>query len=264
MAAIKKNKAHAFKEKHVKELAEKIKKSRTLMIVSLKSLPSKNFQEIKKTLREHADIRVAKKNIMIRAIKAVGTQEILGLEPFIKENCAFAMSDMEGYSLAGLLLSKKNPVYAKAGQIAPADIEVKEGGTNLVPGPAISELGALGIQISVEGGKIAIKKAKIVVKEGQAINAGVSAILQKLDIKPFTIGLSPVCLFDVKTGKIYSDIHIDSEETAKTLATYAGKALGFAQKISYYCKETIGYFLAKGNMEANAINNKINSNGGKS
>ena len=257
MRAVKKSRSHNIKEKQVKELAEKIKKSRTLMIVSVKSLPSKQFQEIKKSIREHASIQVAKKNIMLRAIKAVGKESILEIEKHIKDNSAFAISEVEGFELAGILLSKKTPVYAKAGQIAPVDIEVKEGPTSLVPGPAISELGALGIQISVENGKIAIKKAKIVVKTGDVISANAAAMFQKLNIQPFTIGLEPVCVYDVKTEKLYSNIKIYTEGVAKELASSAGKALGFAQKISYFCRETVTYFLAKANMEGNALNNKI-------
>lgn len=263
MKILKKSKMYTAKEKAVKELAEKIKNSRTLMIVSIKSLPSKQFQDIKKTVREHALIQVAKKNIMLRAIKELAKSQdsILSLEKYIVENCAFAVSDIEGFELAGILLSKKNPVFAKAGQIAPTDIEVKEGPTNLVPGPAISELGALGIQISVEGGKIAIKKAKIVVKEGENISANVAAVLQKLNIQPFSIGLEPVAVYDIKTEKIYSDIKIDSDETRKELIIWAGKAMGFAQKIGYYCRETIGYFLAKANMGANIIESRPDSKG---
>ena len=261
MRARKKSNSHNVKEKQVKELAEKIKKARTLMIVSVKALPSRQFQDIKKSIREHASIQVAKKNIMLRAIKLVGKESILGLEKQIKENCAFAVSDVEGFELAGILLSKKTPVYAKSGQIAPIDIEVKEGPTSLVPGPAISELGALGIQISVEGGKIAIKKAKVVVKQGETISANAAAMFQKLNIQPFTIGLEPVCVYDVKEEKIYSDIKINPEEVAKELARTASKALGFAQKLGYFCRETISYFLAKANMEGNALNSKLSQGG---
>lgn len=262
MKATKKSFSHKNKEKEVKELAEKIKKARTLMIVSIKSLPSKQFQEIKKSVREYANIKVAKKNLMLMAIKEVGKDSILNLESKIKENCAFAISDIEGFELAGILLSRKTPVYAKAGQISPIDIEIKEGATSLVPGPAISELGALGIQISVEGGKIAIKKAKVIVKEGQPISAAVCAILQKLNIQPFSIGLEPVCAYDVKTEKIYCEIKIDPEEAKKELTTAIGKALGFCQKIGYFCKETIGYLLAKANMEANTLNSKLSMGAG--
>jgi len=244
---------HEAKAKSVKVLADKISNSRTLMIVSIKSLPSRQFQEIKKSIREHALVRVAKKNIMLRAIKAVGKESIMPIEEFIQENCAFAISDLEGYELAGILSRKKTPVFAKAGQEATEDIEVKEGPTDLVPGPAISELGSLGLQVSVEDGKIAIKKSKVVIRAGGVINETAASIFQKLNIQPFSVGLNPIVIYDVQNEKMYTDIRIDSEESIIQLQTAAGKALGFAQKIVYYCKETIGYLLAKANTHAQAL-----------
>lgn len=249
-----------LKAKKVKELVDKVKTARSLMIVSIKGLPSRQFQDIKKGLRANASIKVEKKNILIRAIKELKKESALPLEAHLSDSCAFVISDLEGYELAGILSSKKTPVFAKAGQIAPTDIEVKDGPTDLVPGPAISELGALGIQISVENGKIAIRQPKVVVKEGQEIRENVAAVLQKLGIQPFSVGLTPVALYDLKEEKIYTDLKIDSEEKIKQLQDAAGRALGFAQKIKYMCKETIGYFLAKANMEGQAIQNKVQSN----
>ena len=243
-----------IKEKAVKALAEKIKNAKTLMIVSIKGLPSKQFQDIKKSVRKHALVQVAKKNIMLKAIKAVGKDSILDLEKHVQENSAFVISDMEGYELAGILTQKKNPINAKAGQIAQEDIEVKAGPTELVPGPAISELGAVGLQVSVENGKISIRNSKVIVNKGQKINEETASILQKLNIQPFSVGLEPVAIFDVEHERIYTDIKIDFKEAAINLRNAAGKALGFAQKIVYYCKETIGYFLAKANAQGNALN----------
>jgi len=254
----KKEKPHSrnnpIKEKAVKALAEKIKNAKTLMIVSIKGLPSKQFQDIKKSVRKHALVQVAKKNIMLKAIKAVGKDSILDLEKHVQENSAFVISDMEGYELAGILTQKKNPINAKAGQIAQEDIEVKAGPTELVPGPAISELGAVGLQVSVENGKISIRNSKVIVNKGQKINEETASILQKLNIQPFSVGLEPVAIFDVEHERIYTDIKIDFKEAAINLRNAAGKALGFAQKIVYYCKETIGYFLAKANAQGNALN----------
>ncbi len=246
-------KTHKAKAETVKKLAEKIKNSKTLMIVSIKNLPSKQFQNIKKSLRGKAVVRVAKKNIMLRAIKKFGKESLLPLEKQIQENSAFVLSDIEGFELAGILSKEKTPSSAKAGQIAPEDIEVKAGPTSLVPGPAISELGALGIQISIEEGKISIKAPKVIIKKGGEINEGAASILQKLDIHPFNVGLEPIAIYDVQTEKIYSNIKINSEETIEELKIATGKALGFAQKIIYYCKDTIGHFLAKANSEQETL-----------
>lgn len=185
---------------------------------------------------------------------------INGLEPFVTENCAFAISDVEGFELAGILAKKKTPVFAKAGQIAPIDIEVKDGPTDLVPGPAISELGALGLQVAVENGKLSIKTAKVVVKQGNVINEATAAILQKLAIHPFSVGLDPIAFYDIKTEKIYKDVKIDEEGAATELREAAAKSLGFAQKIVYYCKETIGYLLFKGTIQAKALESKTQLN----
>lgn len=242
-----------LKEKNVKDLAEQISSAKTLMIVSIKGLPSKQFQEIKKSIREQATIKVAKKNILVRAIKAIEKDSIKELESYIKSDCAFVISDVEGFELAGILAKKKTPVFAKAGQIATDDIEVKKGPTDLVPGPAISELGSLGLQVAVEDGKISIKQSKIVIKEGQVIDANAASLFQKLNIQPFKVGLEISVSYDIETEKIYADIKIDSELAADELRKAAGKSLGFAQKIVYYCKETIGYFLAKANSHSKAL-----------
>jgi large subunit ribosomal protein L10 len=220
---------------------------------SLKGLPSRQFQDIKKKLRKQALIIIAKKNILLRAIKELKKESILALQEHVKENCAFAISDLEGFELAAVLIKNKNPIFAKAGQISPRDIEVKEGLTNLTPGPAISEFGALGIQIAVEEGKISIKKTKTIIYKEDIIKENIASLLQKLEIKPFEIGIEPIVIYDLKEEKIYTNININPEKTVKELSSAAGKSLGFAQKISYICKETIGYFLAKANAHAEAL-----------
>ncbi len=253
----------ALKEKQVKKLADDILKAKTLMIVSIKSLPSKQFQEIKKSIRGQADVKIAKKNILLRALKKTGRESITPLEKYVAADCAFVISDVEGYELAGILSKKKTPVFAKAGQVASDDIEVKAGPTELVPGPAISELGVLGIQIAVENGKISIKVPKVIVHKGGVINESTASILQKLDIQPFNVGLEPVVIYDVKEESIYTDIKIDSERVVKELKEAAGKALGFAQKIVYYCMGTIGYFLAKANAEGKRLEELVPVEEGK-
>ena len=52
---------------------------------------------------------------------------------------------------------------------------------------------------------------------------------------------------------IYTELNIDPEGYTEELKVAAGKAISFARNIVYYCKETIGYFLAKGIMEGEAL-----------
>ena len=239
-----------IKDKQVNDIANKISKSKTLMIASIKNLPSKQFQDIKKSIRIYADVKVAKKNIMLRALKKAGINEMDG---YVLADCAFLMSNSDAYELAGILVSKKTPVFAKAGQIAEEDIEVKDGPTNLMPGPAISELGSLGLQVSVQNGKIAIRASKVVVQKGQVIRENAASVFQKINIMPFSVGLNICAAYDLKNKKIYTELKVDPKKYTEELKDAAGKALGFAQRIVYVCKETIGYLLAKANANANAL-----------
>ena len=53
----------------VKRIAEVMKDKKCIMIVSIKSLPAAQLQKMKKELRGKALIEVAKKSILIRAMK---------------------------------------------------------------------------------------------------------------------------------------------------------------------------------------------------
>ena len=246
------------KLKMVSEIESLIKNHKTFMVCSISSLPGKQFQEIKKKIRGIAKVKVVKKSLVLRGIENSGI-EVKKMEEYIKEDSALLFSDVDAFELSGTLSESKNPVKAKTGQIAPMDIEIEPGPTELVPGPVISELGALGLKIAIEDGKISIKEKKVIVKEGQAISEAASGLMSKLDIKPFSVGFEPVAAYDSKDHKVYTGIKIDKEKTLENLKHAFGKALAFAVKIAYPCKESITYLLGKAASHEKAISNKINS-----
>jgi large subunit ribosomal protein L10 len=241
------------KKKAVLELVNLIKTKKTILIASIKGLPTSQFQEIGKKLRSNAVVKVPKKNLMLKAIEQSKDENVLKLKDYIKESSAVLFSDSDSFDLAFDLIKNKSPSKAKAGQEAPEDIEIQPGPTDLVPGPAISELGALGIKIQIEGGKIAIKEAKIITKKGDKISEKACDIMSKLGIKPFLIGFIPVVALDKTEGKIYTEIKIDRKETLEKLKSAYGRALPFAVNIAYTTPETIGFILGKAGMHAKAL-----------
>jgi len=249
-------KAHVSKEKveSVKKLADQLKKHKTIMILSIKSLPSQQFQKMKKELRGKANISVAKKSTVIRAIEQAKLEGIERLVEQIKEDCAIAVSNDDAFQLAAWFTDNRSPVSAKEGQEVEEDITINEGPTELVPGPVISELGALGLQVMVEDGKITIRKAKVVLKKGDKVNANAASILMKLGVKPFMVGITPTAVYDAQEKKVYVGIKIDKKKAREDLLISHGKAIGFALKINYVCKDIIGRLLAKANSQANALN----------
>ena len=67
----------------------------------------------------------------------------------------------------------KSTAPAKPGDIAPEDIIVKEGETPFKPGPIVGELQKAGIPAAIEGGKIVIRKDKVLVEKGHSHRRGV-------------------------------------------------------------------------------------------
>lgn len=242
------------KKETVKELSNLIKSKKTVLIASIKNLPGSQFQEISKKLRRKAVVKVPKKNLIFRAIDSAEGEEIKKLKDEITDSVAILFSDLDSYELAGELMENKTPSKAKAGQEAPEDIQVEAGPTDLVPGPAISELGSLGIQIEIKDGKINIKEPRVIAKAGEKIKQNAADVMSKLDIKPFSVGFIPVSAFDTKDGKLYLEIKIDKEGTLKELKSAYGRALPFAVSIGYTSKDTIKFLISKAGVQANKIN----------
>ena len=239
----------------VKAFSNLIKSKRTILIVSIKNLPASQFQEISKKLRGKALVKVPKKNLIIRAINDSKNEKVKQIKEYIDENIAILFSDLDSFELAHELVKNKSPAKAKPGQEAPEDIEVLAGLTDLMPGPAISELGALGIQIQIEKGKIAIKEPKVIVKKGEKISANAADVMNKLDMKPFSVGFIPLVAFDTKEEKLYLNININEEEAVNEMKSLFSKALAFAVSRGYSSKDTIKFLLAKA-----LVNEKILEN----
>jgi large subunit ribosomal protein L10 len=243
------------KKKSVSELAKLLQEKKTFLIASIKNIPGSQFQEIVKKLRGKAVVKVPKKNLILKALDSSKDEEIKKVKDKIGSDFALLFSDIDCFELAIDLIKKKSPSKAKVGQIAPEDIEIPAGPTDLVPGPAISELGALGIQIQIEGGKITIKAPKIIAKKGEKISQGAADMMSKLDIKPFSIGFIPVAGFDNTTKSFYPEINLNPDKTLEDFKEAYGRALPFAVNIGYTTPETITFLIGKAGRHAIALGN---------
>ncbi len=251
-------KVHVSEEK--KKLVERLRelmKKRTLLVASIKSLPGPQFQQIKKKLRTHAVIMVAKKSLIEHALENAD-EEMKKILDYITSDYVLIFSDEDAFELAKILADNTSPAKAKIGQEAPEDIKVEAGPTNLVPGPDISALSAVGLKPKVEDGKISIEEAKVIVKKGEVINEKVASILGKLDITPFKIGIEPLAAFC--GGKIYTNIKIDVESVIKDLEEKYSRSLAFAVSLNYLNKETIGFILGKAGVHEKIIDSLIKEN----
>ena len=257
----KKRKAHVSEEKKkiVSELADLVKGKKTILLASIRDLPASQYQEISKKLRTKAIVKLPKRNLILRAIDLAKNSEMKKIESKIESSIAVLFSDLDAFELSVELLKNKSPAKARPGQEAPEDIVVKAGATELVPGPAFSELGAVGLKVQVQDGKLHIKEDKVIVKKGEKISEKASDVMSKLNIKPFSIGFIPLAGFDVKENKFYSEIKINREETLMNLKDAFARVLPFAVSIGYVSDDTIKLLLQKAEREAKVLEKFQNS-----
>ncbi|RZD30575.1 50S ribosomal protein L10 [Candidatus Parvarchaeota archaeon] len=243
------------KKETVKNLSDNIKNFKTVLIASCKNLPSRQFNEIKKNLRGKAEIRYVKKSSFLRAIDSIDKGALKNLKEVVNSDFVVFFSNSNPFELSKILSENQSPSKAKAGDLSPEEITIEPGPTELVPGPAISELSAVGLKVAVKNGKLEIKSGATVAKKGDEITSNVADVLAKLGITPMKVGFLPVAAYDSVEDKFYSDVKIDVEKTINDLNELANKALSFAIKVNYPVKETIAYFISKASSEEKIIEN---------
>ncbi len=260
-----KTRVSARKLKMLSDLVKLIKESSTVIISSLKGMPSAQFQKIRKKMKGKAVIKVIKKQIMERAMeeasKEKGEEHLKEIEKYLEEGSAVIFSQLDVFELAGILADERVSIKAKAGQVALHDIGIDAGSTDIPAGPMISDFGNAGIKIAIEGGKIVVKEQKVLVKQGEKISEGVAGILTKLEILPFNVGLEPIAAFDAKTSKTYIGIKIDKHETLEKFKKAYSDSRALAISIDYPAAEIINMIIAKAAMHAKAISALIKTGG---
>jgi large subunit ribosomal protein L10 len=247
------------KKRMVKDLAQRMQRNRTVFLASSSGLPGRQFHEIKKKLRSVAEMKVAKKSSIVKAIESTGKGAMQNLKPHLSTDYVVIFSDLEPFELAGLLVDYQSLRRAKAGDIAPEDIDIEPGPTELVAGPAISELSGVGLKVAVKEGKLEIIKGATVAKKGDAIKANVASVLGKLNVSPMKVGFIPVAAYDGKDEAVYTGLVIDKAGALAHLKESIRKALGFAISVEYPTEKTIRYFITKAALEEKALARKLDS-----
>jgi len=238
------------KKKTVEELAKLMNSYSVIGILNLYKTPASAFQKIKRELKDKAMIKVAKKSLLLFALEKANKNN---LKDFIIGYPALILTNSNPFKLFLFLKKKKTPAFAKPGDTAIKDIEVKAGPTDLPPGPAISTLTKVGIPAKVESGKIAVMKDKIVCKAGEKISLDLASALQLIKLETMEVGLN-VIVFEEK-GVVYKkeQMDIDEEKLFKDVQLAIHNAFNLSINSNYPTKETIEFMLSKAYLNAKTL-----------
>jgi large subunit ribosomal protein L10 len=227
-------------------------------LLNIRSLPDRILQSSKKKLRGEAEFSVAKNSVLSRALQSSGKG---ALAEHLDFPTAIVFTSKSPYSLFKFFKDNKVKVAAKPGQIAPFDIVVHEGETDLLPGPALSELKGAGINAQIKAGKIVVAKDSVVAKAGTKIPDAVCKALQKLNILPFDAMVHMVAAYDGKFTYTASALDIDEGKMHSDLLECLTQSFNVSFNASFPTSQNISFLLSNGISQGRnmAINGQIYS-----
>ncbi len=210
------------------DLAGKIDGHPVVGLLDMHSLPARQLQEIKKELVGDVEIRMTRKTLLQRALDQAETGGVTELDLDAAVQPALLFTDTNPFSLFKLIQEKKTSAAASGGEIAPTDIEIPEGPTDLDPGPMLGKIQEFGAPTSVEDGKIAVDSAAVAVEAGEEITPELAEVLNALGIEPLEVGLDLKLVFE--DGEIFGRdvLEIDVDDYRADIESAASRAFNLA------------------------------------
>jgi len=237
----------------VERVAKLAKQYPVLAIASLSKVRGTELMAVRKGLRGKAEVFVVKNTLATLGLKKAGIKNAEQLLSRLTGQNALIFSTDDPFKLFLTLDKSKVFLAARAGDVAPEDIMVPAGNTNLPAGPVLSEFREAGIQTKIESGSIYVNKDSVAVKKGAVVSPKLASLLSKLNIKPIKAGVTIALAYE--NGLIYAGdlVAIDLEKYRQSLMEAYSSSRGLAVIIGYVTKETAPEIIAKAYREAMSL-----------
>jgi len=179
-----------WKAKYTMRLTQYLDEYPKVFVVGADNVGSRQMQRIRLSLRGHAVIMMGKNTMMRKTIRGQISRNanLEKLLPHVYENVGFVFTNDDLGSIRDKLLENKVAAPARAGAIAPVDVTIPAQVTGLGP-EKTSFFQALQIQTKITRGTIEIINDVNLIKLGDKVGASEAALLNMLNISPFSYGL---------------------------------------------------------------------------
>lgn len=237
----------------VERVAKLAKQYPVLAIANLSKVRGTELMAVRKGLRGKAEVFVVKNRLAELGLKKAGIKNAEQLLSHLTGQNALIFSTYDPFKLFLTLDKSKVFLAARAGDVAPENIMVPAGNTNLPAGPILSEFREAGIQTKIESGSIWVNKDSVAVKKGAVVSPKLASLLSKLNIKPIKAGVTIALAYE--SGLIYAGdvVAIDLEKYRQSLMDAYSSSRGLAIVIGYVTKETAPEIIAKAYREAMSL-----------
>ncbi|KAI8322771.1 hypothetical protein GQ54DRAFT_316957 [Martensiomyces pterosporus] len=190
----------------------------SIFIVNVDNVGSQQMHMIRRALRGNAEVLMGKNTMVRRALRILSQNNpaFEQLSPFVKGNIGFVFTNSDLKEVREKILENRVAAPARAGAIAPVDVFVPAGNTGMEPGQT-SFFQALGIPTKIARGTIEITQDVHLVHTGDKVGASEATLLNKLNISPFTYGMTVVQIYDNGTTFSPSVLDITEDDLIKRL-----------------------------------------------
>jgi len=183
-------------------------------IVLVDNVGSQQMNQTRRSMRGIAEILMGK-NTLIRKVLKQFLEDHPGhfyasILPKVAGNIGFVFTNGDLAKVRDLILANKVPAPARVGAVSPVDVTIPAGPTGCDPGQT-SFFQVLQIPTKIVKAQIEITNPVNLIKKGDKVGSSESALLSKLNIRPFSYGLVIDSVFD--NGAIFSVDVLDIDET---------------------------------------------------
>jgi large subunit ribosomal protein LP0 len=215
------------------------------LLVGVDNVGSKQMQEIRLAMRGHGEILMGKNTMIRKAIRG-HIQKNPALEkllPYIVGNVGFVFTKEDLGEIRKKLLENKRGAPAKAGALAPCDVKLPPQNTGMGP-EKTSFFQALQIPTKISRGTIEILNEVHIIKVNEKVGASEAALLNMLNIQPFSYGLVVQQVYD--EGAIYSPevLDITPDELQKRFQQGVANLAAISLEIGYPTKASVPHSVA--------------------
>jgi large subunit ribosomal protein LP0 len=181
-------------------------------VVNVDNVGSNQMHQIRVALRGKGIVVMGKNTMVRRALRSILSEnpQFERLLPHVRGNIGFVFTSGDLKDVRDLIIENKVAAPARAGAFAPRDVIVPAGNTGMEPGKT-SFFQALGIPTKIARGTIEIVSDVKVVVAGTRVGPSEAALLNMLNISPFTYGMTVVQIFD--SGNAFTPDVLDVTDT---------------------------------------------------
>lgn len=217
---------------------------KSVFVVGVDNVSSQQMHQVRKVLRNRGVVLMGKNTMVRRAIRDFISDlpDFEKLLPFVKGNVGFIFTNESLQEIKEVIVSNKVAAPARAGAIAPEDIWVTAVNTGIEPGKT-SFFQALGVPTKIARGTIEIVSDVKVVQAGSKVGASEAALLNLLNISPFTYGLTVVQVYD--NGQVFpaSILDITDDELVGHFLSAVSTIASISLAIGYPTLPSVGHTL---------------------